>query len=743
MIRCRRTCCPTLLPLVLLLGPLAFVGLAQQGPPGGASREAMWPAPTAEDWKRPCLITWQRTLEDALAVSRASEKAILVCVNMDGEIASEHYAGVRYRQPEIAALYEPYVCVIASVYRHTPRDHDTEGRRILCPRFGSVTCGEHIAIEPGLFGRYFEDQRVAPRHIGVELDGQEMYDVYYAWDTDTIFDALREGIASRPAPPPEAGRGDVPILERASSRDTRDRTAVEIAYLEGDAAERRALLEAAVAHADATPVDLLRLAVRGLDLELAGLARRALAGTSDPATIDLILDALRVPMEASEREALVAALERIGADSPRARALATVQRGLSRRSNALDVDGWTRALARSSPAPVPTRADLEPRLASGERALAAGSNDAAAQLAFAESALSMAVDPATSPKFAELLLQDARTSAQSAERSGADARRSNAVLSVVAYQSGDAAQAHARAESALSGLDSAAFGGLEAQGWITMAVLGIFAEARQQAIADALREKADWPGQWLADVHAAYSVLARHPLGTDAQVQAHYDLLRSLGAAGQAERVLDEGLARFSSSFVLHDRLRGRILEERGLAGLESTYESLLLEEQDWPDLEWFAGYASIVAAEFHRRTGADARALEAYERSIAHYERAVALRPDCRDTADHYVALAHAGRARVALEAGAVELALEEILSSFSHRPEAAATLDGLNLSPVDTAKMLLARLKELGRDDLVARLETALGQLDPALLLLPAYERDAPSGPSPDARTGRRRPL
>lgn len=46
------------------------------------------------------------------------------------------------------------MCVIASVYRHTPRDHDERGQRIPCPRFGSVTCGEHIAIEPLLFDKF-------------------------------------------------------------------------------------------------------------------------------------------------------------------------------------------------------------------------------------------------------------------------------------------------------------------------------------------------------------------------------------------------------------------------------------------------------------------------------------------------------------------------------------------------------------------------------------------------------------
>lgn len=209
----------TRLPL-LLLAALATTSSARQGAPGqrgggsGVDREAMWPAPTAEDWSKPCLIQWQRTYEDAVAVSDATGKPILVCVNMDGEIASEHYAGIRYRQPEITRLYEPYICVIASVYRHNPRDYDLEGNRMECPRFGTVTCGEHIAIEPGLFDKFMDDKRIAPRHIGVELDGAEVYDVYYAWDTDSVFSTIEKGITEREMTPPTVIKGDRPIVER-------------------------------------------------------------------------------------------------------------------------------------------------------------------------------------------------------------------------------------------------------------------------------------------------------------------------------------------------------------------------------------------------------------------------------------------------------------------------------------------------------------------------------------------------
>ena len=55
----------------------------------------------------------------------------------------------------------------------------------------------------------------------------------------------------------------------------------------------------------------------------------------------------------------------------------------------------------------------------------------------------------------------------------------------------------------------------DANSWNAMAVMALFAQQRHMAIAKAAREKTRWPPQWLTDVNAAYSVLARHPLGTD------------------------------------------------------------------------------------------------------------------------------------------------------------------------------------------------------------------------------------
>jgi hypothetical protein len=706
-------------------------GQGQQGQaPGGSlvdTRAAMWPAPTAEDWKKPCLIRWQRTLEDATAVSHATGRPILVCVNMDGEIASEHYAGVRYRQPEIAKLYEPYVNVIASVYRHTPRDYDDEGRRIECPRFGTVTCGEHIAIEPLLYGKYFEGQRVAPRHIGIELDGKEMYDVFYAWDTDTIFNAVRTGVEGRKFP--DRPSSDRPAAERVASPDSADRDAIEAAYLSGTAEVRRTLLAAIRRNCANTQPDLLRLALRGLDLELARAARQVLIDCASEPLLDLIAEALRAPMEAGERDALIAALERLGASSPRARSIAHVQKGMSARSERVDEGRWSSALVGGEAPPPPERSQLVDRLTALSE-YAAKSPDAAAKLEMAEASLALFHEVQGSfavPKgvdaereIAPLMLEDALQAALKAEELGATGWRVHAAVAIASYRLGDAEQAHRRAEAAMAEMPS------DAEGWNAMAVLAIFAQARQMAIEKAVREQREWPAQWLADATAAYSVLARHPYGTEDQVAAHYDLLARLGA-GQAPRVLEEGLARFPEAWKLHDRLRGRILQDKGLDGLETEYEKRLREPNAHASLEWYAGFASLWTAEFRKREGRDEEAFGAYSRAIAHYTASIASYPASVDSSQRFIARCLAGRAWIESERGQLGAAVDDLVTALELEPDAAATLDGLNRSPVTIARLVLARLGAPEQRELAQRLEAALNRLDPALLAPPEFDREA----------------
>ncbi|MBK8978884.1 MAG: hypothetical protein IPM29_23535 [Planctomycetes bacterium] len=717
--------------------------------PQGMTEDQMWPVPTTADWAKPVLIQFQRTWADAVEVSRQTGKPILICINMDGEIASEHYAGIKYRDPEYAKLFDPYVCVIASVYRHTPRDHDEHGNRILCPRLGSVTCGEHIAIEPGLFERYMDGRRISPRHIMVELDGKETYDVYFAWDTQSVFDTIREGIDNRAITPPPYVRGDQSIVERVASRDIADRIAVEGAYREGDQAERRALLEAALQHPDAAPVDLLRLAVFGLDADLAAVARDALAKVDDTSAVDLVGEALGVPMDDGQRESLVQALERLAPSAPRARLLANVHRGLATESRSVDVARWSQAMSGGGTyAPPPDRNEIEARLAQREAAANGGGSPeqtAQAQLELAEASLALAVDPQTresmrgdlrnGERYLRLMFEDARLQAQRAAAMGASGWRVESVLGLSAWYLGDGQDAYAHVIEAMQTMPA------EPESWNAVATLALFAQARQEAIWDCLRNKTDWPREWMTDVNSAYAVLARHPLGTDQHAVTHYDFLDSLGAKGRAARVLQDGLERFPDSWKLHDRLRARILAVQGAAGLEPAYEAMLAKPGASPNLEWFAGLASIVTAEFDRRDGNQDAALAAYDRALTHYDRAIAANPDCRATADHYAALALAGKARIALQRDDLGGCLELILAALRRHPDATDDLDGLNISPAMTAKSLRATLAAGDHPDQLARLDAALAELDPQLLEVPEFERDLPDPRGRPRRGGRGR--
>jgi len=688
--------------------------------PDGLREEEMWPAATAEGWKEPCLVRWQRTFDDALAVARAQNRPVMVVVNMDGEIASEHFAGVRYRQPETAELLNRYACVIASVYRHTPRDYDEEGGRIECPRFGTVTCGEHINAERELYDRYFDGRRIAPRHIVLDLEAEETYDVYFAWDTDTVFQTYRKGLEGWPEPTELA---EPTLVDLARSTDVDHREALERAYVEGDRETRRAILSTLQKDDVADQVEVLRAAIYGLDVELAEMAQRALARCETDASLDLMAETLKGPIDEDERELLLSAVERLGATSKRARTLAALHSGLSRRSSHIDEDALAASM-REYEANAGAGFELDERV----RVAETQPDDPDALVESAAALCERALET-HDLAFARLLLEDARANAERAAVLGASGPRLDAVLAVTLNAAGDRRAARRNALDAVEGGLLRAEGAATALGPATRRrVLRMFADARRWAIRSAYRDGREWPAAWLSDVNAAHELLTRDPLVDESILVEHHDFLRWIGATPRANDLLDDALRRFPSSPSLHERLRNRLLYEGGPSGLEQGYADRLLDERasetGATQLVWFAGYAALVAAEHHRRRGDFDDALEAYERGIAHYERSIELFPETGDTSRHYIVMARAGLARVALERGELEHATTELVRGLELRPDSAATLDGLGFSPVMTAKMLGARLDEAGRADLAAKLQSALDALDPKLLEPPPSE-------------------
>jgi tetratricopeptide (TPR) repeat protein len=185
-------------------------------------------------------IRWQRTLEDALAISAAEGRPILIAVNADGESASERIVRERYRDPEFVALTRPFVCLIASPHRHSPRDYEWDGSRMPCPRFGEVTCGEHQAVEPVVFDRFLGGERISPRHALVLPSGEKAFDLSLQWDLHEIDRSLADAAAE--APP--AGSADPPPFPwRELSKNPSEREAQWLSLARGRTHRERSRFE--------------------------------------------------------------------------------------------------------------------------------------------------------------------------------------------------------------------------------------------------------------------------------------------------------------------------------------------------------------------------------------------------------------------------------------------------------------------------------------------------------------------
>ena len=182
-------------------------------------------------------IAWQRSLADALAVQQATGLPLLVVVNMNGETFNERFAGTTYHDPAFIESTRGYVCVVASPDRHTDKDYDAKGNRIECPRFGGCTCSEHINIEPELFKRWFNNQRNAPRHVGVSTANKVLFDRFLDPSMQTAINAIAKHRGT-PTPDALAPTNDLAVL--FGRRDSVARQTVENLFRSGAGEQRPA-----------------------------------------------------------------------------------------------------------------------------------------------------------------------------------------------------------------------------------------------------------------------------------------------------------------------------------------------------------------------------------------------------------------------------------------------------------------------------------------------------------------------
>jgi hypothetical protein len=684
-------------------------------------------APTFTRWEidesaraLPPRMPWQRTLEDALALVEASGKPLLICVNMDGENASETLAFGFYRDPEFVALVDGFIPVLASPDQREPLERDDRGRRLADRRFGRLLNSEHIAIEPELFARYFRENRVAPRHVGVSPAGEILFDLYLLQDLSAIPDKLRAFGVEGPAAPDPAS---LSLEELLASPDAALRAEVEARFVASERDVRAWLAEAALSAERATQhPELVRLALRDPD-----------AGVRRAGALELAQDGARFPLDqvpaardelrgdAEAERALLAGLDQAAGDAANpARAaeaafLAQALRELELSKRAalpLDVYRWQLLLEGApvlSSAPL-SAADYDPaiaRLEALDLALRAEPKDLLLARARVETLARLARIQLARGENPTHFLQDAERGAEDLAERLPDDGLLLGIRAFALYRMNNVPAAGEAAARALPALLSEAHGSLAGE------VLEIHAAASAQELYDASNAGGPLPAGLVARALAACQTRVRHPAAGEADWVRLLDLQSTLRLFGEERQALRRGLARFPTSERLHGYLRFTELRDRGSRALEAAYGEEPLTSApaaDQPALLWFRGLAGLFAAEHDVRARDPQAAAAAYARSEKAFAASAEAQPNFAASAAHYQALALAGLARLQADASDLEAALEAALRALELAPGSRDQKDGLGKSPRETALELGTTLRERGNSPGATALEAAL---------------------------------
>ncbi len=139
----------------------------------------------------PSQIAWHSTVDAAVETAKRDHRVILVAVNMDGERANDQLAEDHYRDPTIGRIAANTCALIASRFDHGSGSSP-------CPRFGHVTCAEHLAIERVVRKTWLEGAEdgsiIAPQHVFLDPDQKVLLSVPYLVSKGELEWCILEGI---------------------------------------------------------------------------------------------------------------------------------------------------------------------------------------------------------------------------------------------------------------------------------------------------------------------------------------------------------------------------------------------------------------------------------------------------------------------------------------------------------------------------------------------------------------------
>lgn len=685
-------------------------------------------------------VHWQRSLDDALAVARATGRPLFVAINMDGESASDRIVRENYRDPAFVALTRRCVCLGASLFRHNARDHDDEGRRIPCPRFGEVTCGEHVALEPVLFEQFLADgERVAPRHALVRPDGKKAFDLSLCFDLLDIDRALRAAVGDLAPVDLDAGvggEGDWAGLARR--RDHRGRARLEAALSRArDEAALSAALDAIAAHGDPGSVEALRLVAArlpelplplgerlgevaralGAEPQFAAALRSAVQALGpvlgDPgadarqrAALHLLLASAAAPA-ADLRWFLLArcATGGCGAAGPhehdcaaaaRARGGPVDLRLLLQTANAVTRRGADLPHEGGPGDALPEAAALQEELL-GLDAVDAALRDAAWHARFAKASLDLGRRGIeTGASNAQLLLEDAARSwaeALAAEPEHHEwwIERARAAFFLMRFD--QQVECGRRALQLAAGSETLP----REQGLLDDPAL------RDARVVEALRWIGDGEARQIADREAAaalggmidalraYGVVCASPFGHGKDWQSLASLCGVLGLHREQQAVALAGAMRYPADTGLRRSLNDSLWScgRPDLAG--ALAEQIAAAHAPSADASWHCGYAWLLVAEDARRTERPRTAVRHYGRAGERFARAAEQNADYAANCRYWQAVARLGRALAECRAGERGAAAESLGAAVALHGGLAEVQDGLGYGVLDLVDKIL----------------------------------------------------
>jgi len=175
-------------------------------------------------------IDWALGWDAAFTEAKASHRPVMVCINSkDGEQANETTALTVYRDPLFVAASRRFVMVLVST-----REHAGSGP---CPRFGKVTCAQHLDCWRDLNANHGEfvlpgtaGEMISPQHAWFAPDGKLLRRKEYFLGRQELMRLMRRALAETggggtsaeaAAALSDADRSELARLASASDKETR------------------------------------------------------------------------------------------------------------------------------------------------------------------------------------------------------------------------------------------------------------------------------------------------------------------------------------------------------------------------------------------------------------------------------------------------------------------------------------------------------------------------------------------